>query len=508
MSKAFIKLNTNDEHLSLGNLFRIIKELAKNKSAAMQTELFCTMFEIRDINDTTVNNYCVGARNIGSDYKQIFINKNKKYQQNHNIFCNTILDLISVIDGVIYHDKENGIDFINNNANAYYLSKKLYNIAKNDKQVSRELIDIIKDYLNNKKIYEALVEELLFIVLEKKQPIYDSDSKKEVLEDILNDTSISAASLQEYLSLKLREGINYDYSLKLLADSNNAYACYEIGCNEFYGYVKGTPRYSEALKYYLIAADLNHAGSCYMVARIYIDGLVGLKTKQELEKGYNYLNKAIELDNVAALNKLGTMYLEGVYPLKKNLKKALECFKKASEANYVYAFNNLGKIEENNNNLDKAMEYYKKSADLGESWACNKYAEYLRCEKQEIEKAYDYYNKATLVNYHNVYYYAYYNIAKYYLLNGNNLVPKNQNKALEYLEIASNNNVLEASIELLKYYISLYKKNKYENTYNKIITIKRTIECHDKYNNAICEEIEFMLNNIFNIKSINLDMII
>ena len=73
MKKQYIKLNNNDKHLSIGNLFRVIKEMSKNKTSALQSEIFCTIFEISDINETTVNNYCVGCRSIGNEYKQIFI---------------------------------------------------------------------------------------------------------------------------------------------------------------------------------------------------------------------------------------------------------------------------------------------------------------------------------------------------------------------------------------------------------------------------------------------------
>ena len=41
MTKEYIRMNNNDNHLSLGNLFRVIKELSKNKYTAMQTEIFC-----------------------------------------------------------------------------------------------------------------------------------------------------------------------------------------------------------------------------------------------------------------------------------------------------------------------------------------------------------------------------------------------------------------------------------------------------------------------------------
>ena len=82
MKKNYIKMNNNDEHLSLGNLFRIIKDSSKNKTSALQSELFCILFDLESINDTTVNNYCVGCRSIGSEYKQVFLNKEKRYNKN------------------------------------------------------------------------------------------------------------------------------------------------------------------------------------------------------------------------------------------------------------------------------------------------------------------------------------------------------------------------------------------------------------------------------------------
>ena len=80
MNNSYIKLNNNDNHLSLGNLFNIIKKISKNKSGAIQTELFCILFNIDNISETTVNNYCTGLRSINSSYKQIYINYKKKYQ--------------------------------------------------------------------------------------------------------------------------------------------------------------------------------------------------------------------------------------------------------------------------------------------------------------------------------------------------------------------------------------------------------------------------------------------
>ena len=78
-------------------MFRIIKESSKNKTSALQSELFCLLFDLDAVNDTTVNNYCVGCRSIGNDYKQIYLNKNKRYQNNEKEFCNSIIGILNVI---------------------------------------------------------------------------------------------------------------------------------------------------------------------------------------------------------------------------------------------------------------------------------------------------------------------------------------------------------------------------------------------------------------------------
>ena len=162
----FIKLNENDEHLSLGNLFRIIKELSKNKSNVMQTELFCIMFDLEDVNNTTVNNYCVGCRSIGDKYKQIFLTKKMKYKNDKNVFLSMVLSFLRMIEGGNSFVEDN-VDFINNDENAKMLAKKLYNLAKNDKQVSDEFVDELNDLININDVYTCLVKELLFIILEK-----------------------------------------------------------------------------------------------------------------------------------------------------------------------------------------------------------------------------------------------------------------------------------------------------------------------------------------------------
>ncbi len=510
MRKQYIKLNSNDNHLSLGNLFRIIKELSKNKSSALQTEIFCTLFGVSDINDTTVNNYCVGCRSIGSEYKQIFLNKQKRYRKSSLEFCDNIIGILSIIDSDIYVINDEKIEFINNSNSAKMLCQKLYNLAKNDKDLDIKFTMKLNTLVNRENIYEALVEELIFIVLYKKQPLYEEELKKEVIENILNNTSISSVSLKDYLELKLKEGINYDYSLKTLAQNGNAYANFEMGTNEFYGYFKGYPRYDEAFVYLKKAADLEHAGANYMIGRMLINKLIGTGSMSDLELGYEYLKKSYDLGNVAACNTIGIMYYKGIHPLEKNLSEALVYFKKASLNNYAYAFNNIGRIYEDEKNYDKAFDNYLKAANLGESWACNKVGEYYRkgIIVKDLKEAFNYYNKSLESNYRTTCYYAYYNLAKYFYQNGeyNIGVKQDLHKAIEYFDIAALHNIFEAKIDLFYLYVRLYIIENDETIYEKIKKQKVIIESDSKYNDEVCQMIEAELKKLKNgYKKINIE---
>ena len=507
MKKQYIKMNNNDEHLSLGNLFRIIKDSSRSKVSALQSELFCTLFELEGINDTTVNNYCVGCRSIGSTYKQVFLNKEKRYNTKKEEFVDNIIGVLSIIDGVIYNNINDKIEFINSSESANLMARKLYNLGKNDKQVINEFTNKLSLLINDGKIYECLVEELLFIVLHKKQPVYEEELKVEVFEDVLNDTSISSVDLQEYLSLKLREGINFDYSMRSLADKGNAYANYEIGSNEYYGYFAGYPRYDEAFKYLDKAASMDHASANYMIGNMFVRGLLGNKSNEELLKGYEYLEKSYKLGNVAASNLIGNMYLNGIYPLDKDIDKAKEYYKKAADSNYAYAYNNLGRIEEDNKEYIDAFNYYLCSANLGESWACNKVAEAYRMGvvDKDMDKAYYYYTRALENNYRTLCFYAYYNLAKYFYMNGYDKYSKDVNKAIEYYDIASNNGVLEASLELFFYYSKKYLSSREDVDKELILKYKKVIESHTKYDDKLREKIEHILCDLSNKKEINID---
>ena len=487
MNKKYIKLNNNQNHLSLGNFCRIIKENSLNKTYANQSNIFCTILNIETISESTINNYCIGCRSIGANYKELYHNYKHNYQKNKNYMLDIILNLLSILNGYIYTEEYKKLFFINNDQNLIKTVKKLYNITKNDKTIPNTFINQLNNLVTNNNYYEAITEILFYIILEKKQPIYIENIINETIENILINTNISINDLENFLNLHFKDGINYIYSLKKLSSENNPYACFELGLMEYLGQITGTPRFNKAYEYLQIASSYNHPRANYLIGKMLLNKNIGTLSPQDIELALKYLKNAESLGNIASLNALGLYYLN----IKKNEKKAIDYFKKASKHDYVYAFNNLGLIEERKNNYKEAFYYYEKSANLNESWACNKLGELYHLgigTQKNLKKAFYYYNQSinvpiSLINYH-----AKYNLAKYFYLNGNYEanVEKNESLALEYLNDASNNNIIEASIELLYYYTNNYQLDKINHYIN-------LIEQHPKYNSNIKQTIEAIL---------------
>jgi len=421
MNNTYIKLNNNDNHLSLGNLFNKIKKTSKNKSSAIQTELFCILFNIDNISETTVNNYCTGFRSINSTYKQIYINYKKKYQNDINILIPTINNLLSIIDGYIYNI--DSIKELNKLDSLKSLVISLHTLVKNDSYVPNKLKKEILSYIKNHNYYQALSSILFFIILDKKQPIYEEEEIKETIENISRNTNISINDLKKFLEIQFKEGISLIPSLKKLAKENNPYALHELGKLEYNGIITGYPRYEESYKYHKLAAEFDHPTSNWMLAHIIINKQNKKLTDEDINNAWTYLLKAKSLDSISALNTIGICYLKGYTKDKQiNIQKAIKYFELAANKNYIYAFNNLGKIYEEQKNYQKAYEYYLKSAAEEESWACNKIGEFFRLGlyvEKDLEKAYHYYKIganspiSTRCNW-NIY-----NLVKYFYLEGN-----------------------------------------------------------------------------------------
>ena len=249
MNKKYIKLNNNQNHLSLGNFCRIIKENSLNKTYANQSNIFCTILNIENISESTINNYCIGCRSIGSNYKEIYHNYKHNYTKDKKYMLDIILNLLSILNGYIYTEEYKKLVFINNDQNLIKTVKKLYNISKNDKTIPNTFINKLNNLITNNNYYETITEILFYIILEKKQPIYIENLINETIENILINTNISINDLENFLNLHFKDGINYIYSLKKLSSENNPYACFELGLMEYLGQITGTPRFNKAYEY-------------------------------------------------------------------------------------------------------------------------------------------------------------------------------------------------------------------------------------------------------------------
>ena len=369
MKKKYLKLNDNYSHLSIGNIINAIKEESKNKNSAIQGEVFCILFDLEYINESTVNNYCIGSRGIGNDYKQKYINLKKEYNHNKSIFLDIVCNTLSIIHGTLYDIRT--ISVINKDESLKRICIKLYNISKNDFNIPKDNIDLFRNLLKQEDFYNLFINLLIYAVLDKKQPIYEEDEVKNVVETILQNTNISVNDLQNFLILELNEGINFSHSLKKLANDGNPYANYHLAVLEYRGEFSGVPRFDKAYEYFLKAADNNHPSACWMIGHMILRGKIGSKSTNDFKKAIEYFKKAKDLGNVAAINSLGLCYQNG-FGVKKNLETSLKYFNEAAEKNYVYAYNNLGKHYELLNDFDNAYKYFLESAKLNESYACNK----------------------------------------------------------------------------------------------------------------------------------------
>lgn len=498
MKKKFVKLNNNDNYLSLGNIIRYIKNESSNKILATQTEIFCAIFNIEDANDSTVNNYSVGYRPIGEQYKNIYYNYQKEINKNKIILLPNIINILSIIEGKIINSNTK-LEEINQNKKLYNIIINLYNIAKNDKDVSLEFTNKIKNNINNNDLYNAFCSILFYSILEKKQPIYLDNVVKNAIENMINNTNISINDLEKILEVEFMDGINYTYKIKQMARDDNPYALFSLAMMEYNGEITGIPRYNKCYDYLKKAATSGHPRANFMIANLIYNNKIGSKTKEDLELAWNHLNQAIEYGSIAAINTMGLAYLNGYIPNEeKNIERAISLFEEAASYNYTYAYNNLGKIYETNNNIDKAIEYYLLSANLEESWACNKIGKYY-LDKKDYKQAFKYFNKGIDSPIKIQCPWNKYNLAKYFYLTGNYEIniEKDINKAISLLKEIT---IIESYI--LLFYIAINNNDK-ENIY----LYKEKIENHPNYNNKIKKEIETTLNQYLRNK-LNIDVII
>lgn len=215
--KKYLKMNHNNNQLSLGNTCDIIKKLSKNKLLATQTNIFCAIFNLEDANESTVNSYCSGYRSIGITYKNFYSEiKNKKKS-----IIPVLNNILKIIENTYLTKNNLSQKELNQNKNLQLLSQKLYNLAKNDQSITSNDKNNFYKLFNKNNYLEFLTEILIYITLEKQQPVYLEDIVNNTIENLLNKTNISLNDLENFLQLQFNDGLNYNYSLKKLAKENN-----------------------------------------------------------------------------------------------------------------------------------------------------------------------------------------------------------------------------------------------------------------------------------------------
>ena len=455
LQRKFIRLNINDNYLSLGNVFRIIKEEANNTNMFLQSDLFAIIFNTYNIADSTVNNYCTGFRAINPKYRSYFKEIENKFEQDKTVLVSTVGKILELIEGKEIKADNVTIDQINENFKLKHICNRLYNISKNDSDVSIILSNELYKNLEENNLYDFMAQVLFYVILDKKQPIYINEQLNDIVEKSIYDTNISFNDIQEFIDIQLNSGILSIRGIKELAKKDNPFACFEIASMEFYGIITGKKRYEEAYKYYKIAAENNHPVANWAIGYLYYEGYIGNKSKRDLYLAFKYFNKARKLKCSNAFNSFGLIILNGNMPhIKKNRDKAIEMFKKAKSLGNIYAYNNLGKICEDEKDYKKAFDYYLVSADSGESWAANKIGDFYRkgvVGKKDLKKAFEYYTVSSESPKFILCHWSKYNLAKYFYECGNLEIGVKQdiNMAVELLKDVSDE-LNEAKKELAK----------------------------------------------------------
>ena len=438
-NKNFIRLNTNDQYLSLGNVFRIIKEEALNKNF-VQADLFGLIFNAEDVADSTVNNYCTGLRPINVIYKNYFKSLKESFSKNSKIFISIMREILILLEDEDITANNFGIKHINSNKKLKNVCERLYSISKNDTDISIKTSNELLKLLNSNDLYNFIINVLSYVILEKKQPIHIEENINNMIEQSIYNTNISMKDIRDYIQIQLNSGVWSLRAFKQLADKQNPLACFEMASMEYYGIITGKPRYERAYAYYLTAAKYNHPVANWAIGYMYYNGCIGNKSKRDLYLALKYFNIARKLNCSNAYNSLGLAILNGTIPhIKPNKKKAIEYFNMAISKGNIYAYNNLGTIYEKEKNYKKAVEYFKVSAENGDSWSNNKLGEYCYhgiVGRKDMKKAFEYYTKASDSTQFTLCPWANYNLATKYYAHGNieANVNKDISKAIELLE--------------------------------------------------------------------------
>ena len=185
---------------------------------------------------------------------------------------------------------------------------------------------------------------------------------------------------------------------------------------------------TKAVEFWQKAARLGNANAQYALASHWLKTGTG-----DLQLALEWIQKAAEGENTAAMYSLGKLYLEGeVVP--PDLKRAIELFEKAALKGHDYAAYRLGRLylsgEKIEKNVELAMEWLGQAAGANNSYALYTLGKlFLMGEDvpKDIERSIDCFKQAAEGGNE----YAEFQLGKLYLLGED--VPKNVEEAITWL---------------------------------------------------------------------------
>lgn len=189
----------------------------------------------------------------------------------------------------------------------------------------------------------------------------------------------------------------------------------------------------KAINYFMRSAELNNTNAKRTLALEYLSGK---HLEPDIEKGLEMLTECADRGDIMSCFKLGKIYFKGeiVY---KDLNMAEKYFLKASEKENRYAYYSLGKLylEKEKYSLDKAVGYFDKALRYEE---IKPYAEYSLAKimldnnpYHDSEKAVSLLESSAAEND-----WASFLLGRLYLY-GRDDIPKDKEKAMEWLELSA-----------------------------------------------------------------------
>ncbi len=205
---------------------------------------------------------------------------------------------------------------------------------------------------------------------------------------------------------------------------------------------------TKAVEFWQKAARLGNANAQYALASHWLKTGTG-----DLQQALEWIQKAAEGENTAAMYSLGKLYLEGeVVP--PDIERAIELFEKAALKGHDYAAYRLGRLylsgEKIEKNVELAMEWLGQAAGANNSYALYTLGKLFLMGAdvpKDMERSIDYFKRAAEGGNE----YAEFQLGKLYLLGED--VPKNVEEAITWLSSCADRGNQFAQYSLGKLYL-------------------------------------------------------